>query len=104
MSIIHSVVIDELDRSRRMRQAYELELSVLPREAVVRKRIKGHEYYYWMSRKNGKVVNRYVSPQDNDIPQLLQQDLRRRHLVKLIAKLKKEQSEMERFLKVSTNG
>jgi hypothetical protein len=99
MGILRSMILEELDRSRRMRKAYAFELSGMPQEAIVRKRIKGRDYYYWMARKDGKVVNRYISPKCNDLNALLKQDQRRRHLKLLLLNLKKEIVEMERYLK-----
>ena len=73
----------------------------MPRGSITRKRINGRDYYYWMYRKDGKVVNKYISSKDNNIDDLLKQVQRRRQLQKLVRSLKKEQMEMERYLRVA---
>ncbi len=104
MGVIKSVILDEYDRNRRMQQVYEQERAKLPHGAITRKKIKGHEYYYWMYRENGIVVNKYISSKDHDIDSLLKKVEKRKQLDQLIRKLKKEQLEMERYLKVTSDG
>ncbi len=58
----------------------------------------------WMYREAGNVVNKYISNKDNDIDDLIRQVQERQHLESLVRKLKKEQREMERYMKVSVNG
>jgi len=55
MGIIKGVLKEELDNSIRMKKDYERELSKLPKGSLVKKRIKGHEYYYLITREGGKV-------------------------------------------------
>ena len=52
---IKGVLREELDNSIRMKKKYEEELSNLPVGSLIRKKIKGHEYYYIVLRENGKV-------------------------------------------------
>ena len=99
MSVIKSVILDEYDRNKRMQQAYEQELASLPRGSITQKKINGRVYYYWMYRENGKVINKYISDKNSRISELLKQVQRRRELEKLVRSLKKEQSEMERYLR-----
>ena len=104
MGVIKSVILDEYDRNKRMQQAYEHELEALPRASITQKKINGHVYYYWMYRENGKVVNKYISAKNNRINDLLEQVQRRRELKRLIRNLRQEQSEMERYLRVTDTG
>ncbi len=55
MGVIKSVLREELSNSLRMKKGYDRELSKLPKGSLVRKKIKGHDYYYLLLRKNGKV-------------------------------------------------
>lgn len=55
MGIIKGVLKEELDNSIRMKKDYERELFKLPKGSLVKKRIKGHEYYYLIIRESGKV-------------------------------------------------
>ncbi len=52
---IKGVLREELDNSIRMKKKYEEELSNLPVGSLIRKKIKGHEYYYIVLRENGEV-------------------------------------------------
>jgi len=55
MAIIKGVLREELENSLRMKEDYERELAKLPKGALVKKKIKGHEYYYLVLREKGKV-------------------------------------------------
>jgi len=52
---IKGVLREELDNSIRMQKRYEEELAKLPLGSLIKKRIKGHEYYYIVLRENKKV-------------------------------------------------
>jgi len=54
MKVIKSVLKEELANSRAMKKSYERELAKLPKGSLVKKRIKGHEYYYLQVREGGK--------------------------------------------------
>lgn len=55
MKVIKSVLKEELANSLVMKKSYERELAKLPRGSLVKKKIKGHEYYYLQVREKGKV-------------------------------------------------
>ncbi|MDP6631773.1 MAG: hypothetical protein QGH42_12315 [Kiritimatiellia bacterium] len=57
--VIKSILREELDNSRRMKERYEQELSALPRGSLVKRNIKGHEYYYLVYREKGKFKSEY---------------------------------------------
>lgn len=99
MSIIKSVIKDEYERNIRMQKAYSNEIELLPRGSVTNKIIKGHTYHYLMYRQDGKVINKYLSPSKFDIELLKEKIERRRQLEKIVRNLKKEQREMEKYLK-----
>ena len=50
MPVIKSVLKEELENSLRMKSDYERELAKLPKGSLIKKRIKGHEYYYLVFR------------------------------------------------------
>lgn len=56
---IKGVLREELDNSLRMQELYEQELTRLPRGSLVKRRIRGHEYYYLIYREDGKVHSVY---------------------------------------------
>jgi len=55
MGVIKGVLREELENSLHMKGNYERELAKLPKGSLIKKRIKGHEYYYVVLRQNGKV-------------------------------------------------
>lgn len=57
--VIKNILREELQNSLQMKENYERELRKLPRGSLIKKRIKGHEYYYVIFRENGKVIFNY---------------------------------------------
>jgi hypothetical protein len=57
--VIKAVLREELANSLRMKERYERELAKLPRGSLVRRTIKGHQYYYLVYREAGKVRSDY---------------------------------------------
>ena len=55
MGPIKGVLKEELSNSLRMKKSYERELAKLPKGSLVKKKIKGHDYYYLQVRKGSKV-------------------------------------------------
>jgi hypothetical protein len=55
MGPIKGVLKEELSSSLRMQKGYERELAKLPKGSLVKKKIKGHAYYYLISREDKKV-------------------------------------------------
>ena len=101
MGPIKSVLKEELDNSLHLQKGYERELSKLPKGSLVKKRIKGHEYYYLVSREHGKVKFMYkgrVSVEDRE-KYGKTKDLRAKYR-KLLSLVKKQ----VRFLRGSLRG
>ena len=59
MKIIKGVLEEELQNSLRMQAEYEKALAALPRGVLVKKYVKGHQYYYVMMREGSKVRFEY---------------------------------------------
>lgn len=55
MGVIKGILKEELENSIRMKSNYEKELLKLPKGSLIKKKIKGHEYFYLVFRENGKV-------------------------------------------------
>lgn len=55
MKVIKGVLAEELENSLRQEAAYIKALNALPPGVLVKKKIKGHIYYYLMMREKGKV-------------------------------------------------
>jgi hypothetical protein len=57
---IKGVLREELRNSRRMKKRFEKELASLPRGSLVKRKIKGGEYYYLVYRDRGEFRADYV--------------------------------------------
>lgn len=55
MRVIKGVLEEELANSLAMKKNYERELAKLPKGSLIKKKVKGHEYYYLVLREEGKV-------------------------------------------------
>ena len=64
---IKGILREELENSSQMKKDYENALAKLPKGSLIKKKIKGHEYYYLLLRESGKVKFIYKGkavPQD----------------------------------------
>ncbi len=52
---IKGVLQEELQNSLQMKKRYEEELEKLPKGSLIKKKIKGHDYFYIVLREKGKV-------------------------------------------------
>ncbi len=59
MRVLKGVLKEELDNSLQIKEDYERELAKLPKGSLVKKKIKGHEYYYLLLREGGKIRFEY---------------------------------------------
>ena len=55
MKVIKGVLKEELANSLAMERSYERELARLPKGSLIKKKVKGNEYYYLVLREQGKV-------------------------------------------------
>lgn len=101
MGVIKGVLREELENSLRMKKGYERELAKLPKGSLVKKRIKGHEYYYLLLREGGKVKLKYKGkvPED-EIKKYKEAKEYRAKYRKLLSQVKKQ----IRFLRSSLRG
>jgi len=66
MAVIKNVLREELQNSLRLEESYEQELGKLPKGSLIRKIIKGHEYFYVVERREGKVRFTYRGKLSSD--------------------------------------
>lgn len=55
MKVIKGILKEELNNSLRMRKDYRRELAKLPKGSLIKKKIRGGEYYYLVLRVKGAV-------------------------------------------------
>jgi sRNA-binding regulator protein Hfq len=53
--VIKGVLQEELQNSLQMKKRYEEEIAKLPKGSLIKKKIKGYDYYYVVLREKGKV-------------------------------------------------
>lgn len=59
MKIIKRVLEEELKKALLTQEEYEKAMAALPRGVLVKKYVKGYQYYYLMTREKGKVRFEY---------------------------------------------
>lgn len=91
MKVIKSLLKEELANSLAMKNNYERELAKLPKGSLVRKKVKGHEYYYLVFREKGEVKQVYKGrPDKNEIKKYQYAREYRAKYRKLISELNKQ--------------
>ena len=99
---IKDVLKEELLNSIRMKKKYEQELSNLPVGSLIKKKIKGHEYYYIVLREKGKVkfIYKGKNVSENIIEEYTKAKNLRKKYKNTITQLKKQ----IKFLKDTIRG
>ena len=102
MKVIKSVLKEELANSLAMKQNYEKELAKLPKGSLIKKNVKGHEYYYLVVREEGKVKFIYKGKKvsDKEIQKYKQAKEYRAKYRKLLSEVKKQ----IKFLRSTSRG
>jgi hypothetical protein len=101
MKAITGVLREELANSLAMQKSYERELAALPKGSLVKKTIKGHQYYYLQVREKGKVRFIYQGKlSDREIREYEQAKLYRAKYRKLLSEVKKQ----IKFLRTALRG
>ena len=101
MSILISVIKDELDRNLRAQAAYRRELSQYPEGSLVIKTRKSIQYFYLAYRNAlNQVKTDYVGNAQNPKVKQLQQQIKKRNEILLLLKaMQKEELQMRKMLK-----
>ena len=101
MGPIKGVLKEELSNSLRMKKSYERELAKLPKGSLVKKKIKGHGYYYLLVRNGSKV--RFIYRGKVSEAELKKYNEAKRYRAKY-RKLLSQAKKQIRFLKSSLRG
>ncbi len=100
MGVIKGVLKEELKNSRRMRRGYESAIKKLPRGAIVSKVIRGHKYYYLVSKKGGKLIYKYKGKiSDGEVKKYEEAKKQRAKYSKLLNQVKKQIKFLRRSLR-----
>ena len=92
MKIIKGVLEEELVNSLAMKKNYERELAKLPKGSLIKRKVKGYEYYYLVFREEGKVKFIYKGKKvsDKEINKYKQAKEYRAKYRNLLSELKKQ--------------
>ena len=99
---IKGVLKEELDNSIRMKEKYEQELAKLPVGSLIKKKIKGHEYYYIVLRENGEV--KFIYKGKNVSEDLIEEYKRAKELRKKYRNSLSQLKKQIKFLKGALRG
>ena len=99
---IKGVLKEELENSIRMQEKYEEELKKLPVGSLIKKKIKGHAYYYIVMREKGKVKFVYKGKEVSDA--LVEEYARAKKLRAKYRKLLSQVKKQIKFLKGALRG
>ncbi|MEW6008589.1 MAG: hypothetical protein AB1629_03025 [Candidatus Omnitrophota bacterium] len=101
MGVIKGVLKEELENSLHMKSGYERELAKLPKGSLIKKKIKGQEYYYLLLRDKGKVKFIYKGKvSDEEVKKFEEAKEYRAKYRKLLSQVKKQ----IRFLRSALRG
>ena len=101
MKVIKSVLKEELANFLAMKGDYERQLANLPKGSLVKKKIKGYEYYYLQVREKGKVRFIYKGKlSEEEVKEYEQAKEYRAKYRKLLSEVKKQ----IKFLKGTLRG
>lgn len=91
IGVIKGVLKEELENSLHMKKNYERELAALPQGSLIKKKIKGRDYYYLVRRVRGKVEFLYKGRvPDEEIKKYKDAKERRAKYRKLLSQVKKQ--------------
>ena len=91
MGVIKGALKEELNNSLQMKRSFERELAKLPKGSLIKKKIKGHEYYYLLLRQNGKVKFIYKGKlSDDEVKKFKEVKEYRAKYRKSLSKIKKQ--------------
>ena len=100
MKVIKGVLKEELENSLRQEAAYCKALRELPAGVLVKKKIKGHNYYYLMVREEGKVRFIYKGKVAKDeVKRFDEAKKMRAHYRKLLSQVRKQISFLRKALR-----
>lgn len=100
--VIKSVLKEELLNSLQMKKNYDRELGKLPRGSLIKKKIKGREYYYLVLREKSKIKFIYQGKKVSS--ELLKKFKEARDLRKKYRRLLSRVKKQIKFLKGTLRG
>jgi hypothetical protein len=98
MEVLDGILKEELNRLIKLKKSYEHKLKKYQNGSLIKKKIKGHAYYYLNYRDNKKNVFKYLGKLNEDEISKLEGSIReRRNLQKLFSQVKKDILKLEKI-------
>ncbi len=97
MAVLDDVLIEEYERSKRMKAAMEKELSQLPQGYISKKFICNKYYFYIQKREGSKIISSYISPKD--LPIFEKEIMKRKQLEMSLKEVNSNIKKIERVIK-----
>lgn len=98
MEILNGILKEELNRLKNLKKNYEWRLNKLPKGCLIRKKIKGHIYYYLNYRDGSKGVFKYLGKLDKGKLSKINNNIsERRKLRKLYIWVKRDIVKLEKI-------
>lgn len=101
MSIVHDVLVEDLEYSIEREKFFQEKYQELPAGCLAPKKINGHIYYYLARRENGKVKTEYLGKlSDEEIEEYEKKIARRKKYKEAVKQIQKEIKYLRRLLRV----
>ena len=98
-SVIEGMLLEELERNRRIFKRYQEELDKLPKGSIIKRKKNEEIYCYLHYREANKVVSKYIGKMSAiDIIDLEKQIQKRKNIRVIMQKLKVEEKELTRIV------
>ena len=100
MNILNSVLKEEFNRLKKLNRQYLEQISNLPKGSLIRKKIKGHIYYYLSIWQENKSALKYIGKLSvKERENLLDKIDERRKLERLRRQVKENIKKLEKIIK-----
>ena len=98
-SVIYGMLKEEKERNLELQDLYFEEIESLSKGSIIEKEISGKKYYYLKYWKDNKAKMDYLGKDEDMIEKIRFEIKRRKHLQKVIKRLKSEYKEICKVVK-----
>jgi len=100
MKILNDILQEEKERLLDLERIYKSKIQQFPKGSLIKKNIKGHEYYYLNYRLYKKQIFKYIGKlSEKEVKDLLTGIEERRKFEKFLRQVKKDIKEIEKKIK-----
>lgn len=85
-SIIKNVLVEELERQKRLEQSYIKKIEELPKGAIFERIVGKKKYYYLNYREGNRVISKYIKA--SEIEEIKEQVERRKEIEDLLKNIR----------------